>query len=132
MSACYIAGPMRGIPEYNYPAFMAAAEALRNNGWEPVYNPAELDIEQDDTDYTEFTIQDQKLHDTARAARRFCRRDTRVLHTLLFAENGDAIVMLPGWENSVGATTERSVAIWVKLAVMTIAEALSGRREEKA
>lgn len=120
---CYLAGPMRGIPEYNYPTFMWAAQLLRNSGW-VVFNPAEMDIEEDPVDYTEYTISDQKLHDTAANARRFARRDVRVLLEQLHAESGDAIVVLPGWEHSTGAQAEVAVARWVMLPVLTLGEAL--------
>lgn len=131
MRSCYLAGAMRGVPQYNYPAFMAGAEALRVQGWEPVYNPAAMDIEEDPIDYTERSIEDQRLFDTYSAARRFARRDVNVLLNKLHAEDGDAIVLLPGWEDSTGATAEVAVARWVGLRVYTIAEALSGRRESK-
>lgn len=36
----YIAGPMTGLPDFNYPLFNAAAAALRQAGFE-VVNPAE-------------------------------------------------------------------------------------------
>ena len=36
----YVAGPMTGLPELNYPAFNAAADRLRARGWH-VENPAE-------------------------------------------------------------------------------------------
>lgn len=36
----YIAGPMSGLPDNNYPAFNESAERLRNKGWH-VENPAE-------------------------------------------------------------------------------------------
>jgi len=36
----YIAGPMTGLPEFNYPAFNAAAEYLRSLGHH-VENPAD-------------------------------------------------------------------------------------------
>ena len=36
----YIAGPMTGMPDFNYPAFNAAAAALRADGHH-VENPAE-------------------------------------------------------------------------------------------
>lgn len=36
----YLCGPMTGLPEYNYPAFHAAAAELRAQGWR-VVNPAE-------------------------------------------------------------------------------------------
>jgi hypothetical protein len=38
----YIAGPMRGIPEFNFPAFRDMAFWLRNQG-HIVFNPAERD-----------------------------------------------------------------------------------------
>ena len=38
----YIAGPMRGVEEYNYPAFDRQAAALEKQGWQ-VINPAEMD-----------------------------------------------------------------------------------------
>lgn len=38
----YIAGPMTGLPEFNYPAFFKAADALRSAGFDPI-NPARMD-----------------------------------------------------------------------------------------
>lgn len=115
---CYIAGPMRGIPEYNYPAFMEAAERLRALGFE-VFNPAEMDIE-DTEDYAARTLQEQVIHDTAIAARHFARRDIDVILNDMKAEDGDFIVTLPEWKSSMGALAEVQVAQWVSLPIRTM------------
>lgn len=121
--ACYIAGPMRGIPEYNYPAFMDAERRLIIYGWK-VYNPASMDMDLDATDYPLRSLTEQKEHDDARSARHFAVRDLAILTRTLRAENGDAIVVLPGWNNSEGAVAEHAVARWVKLQLLTLQEAL--------
>lgn len=38
----YIAGPMRGLPDFNRAAFNAAAERLAAKGWQPV-NPVDIE-----------------------------------------------------------------------------------------
>jgi hypothetical protein len=110
---------MRGIPEYNYPAFMKAAKDLRALGW-TVYNPAEVDIKEDQVDYASRTIEEQKLYDTASAARRFARRDIDILLDILEEEKGDVIFVLPGWENSTGAQAEVALGKWVMLPIVPI------------
>ncbi len=112
---CYIAGPMRGRPEYNYPAFHAAAEALRLVGWY-VYNPAEMDMVRD------TGAQEYPAH--FRSLRRYAERDLGVIHGKLRGECGDAIVLLPGWETSAGAQAEHATAKWVNLRVLTLVQAL--------
>ena len=47
----YLAGPMSGIKDFNFPAFNEAAEHLRKLGYE-VFNPAEDDVERDGFDPT--------------------------------------------------------------------------------
>lgn len=78
----YIAGPMTGLPEFNYPAFFTAAEALAALGHEPI-NPAR----------EEGRVGCKSWLDYMRAA----IRDVA---------DADAIAMLPGWHNSRGAALE--------------------------
>jgi len=82
----YIAGPMTGLPEHNFPAFHAAAERLRQAGWE-VVNPAE-----------NFGGQTDLPRET------YLRADVALL------VDCDAVAMLSGWEDSRGAKIEYLLA----------------------
>lgn len=90
----YLAGPMRGIPDYNFPAFHAAAARLRAKGHE-VWSPAERD-EQDDG-FNPST-------DEAKPLRYY------MLYDLPAVLRSDAVAVLPGWERSTGAQLEIHVA----------------------
>lgn len=81
----YLAGPMTGIHDHNYPAFHAEAARLRAAGME-VINPAEINAVKPDT--------------WAAAM----RADIAALLTC------DGIVLMPGWEHSKGATLEYKIA----------------------
>jgi hypothetical protein len=81
----YIAGPMTGLADLNFPAFHAEAARLRALGHE-VINPAEINPDQHMT-----WLQCMR---TDIAALVFC----------------DAIQLLPGWQNSKGATLEHHIA----------------------
>lgn len=85
MNRVYLAGPMTGHPELNFPAFIEAAERLRDSGFE-VVNPVE--ICPDPT---------SKWEDCMRA-------DIAQLVTC------DRIALLPGWEKSRGASLEAHIA----------------------
>ena len=80
--AIYIAGPMTGIEDYNYPLFNQVAAELRQYGFF-VLNPAEALNGDQTLDY----------HQYMRSA----------IHLVLQAW---ALVLLPGWENSRGARLE--------------------------
>jgi len=86
LTRIYIAGPMTGIPEHNYPAFATAAAHLRALGHDAV-SPAEIN---------------DGLEAEGWAA--CMRRDLAQLATC------DAIWMLPGHERSRGATLELTIA----------------------
>lgn len=88
----YLAGPMTGLPDFNRPAFHAAAAALRSAGYE-VVNPAELDESEPITD-----------PDGTGAWERYMRRDIPHLCKC------DAVALLPGWTESQGAQLESLIA----------------------
>jgi hypothetical protein len=109
----YIAGKMRGVKLYNFPAFDAAAADLRSHGIE-VVSPAELDRAAgfdpvnlpDDWDWS--TLPEDF------ALRHAAERD---LSAILKC---DAIHLLPGWQESKGARAERAVAEWIGLGVFEL------------
>jgi Domain of unknown function (DUF4406)/Domain of unknown function (DUF6378) len=78
----YLSGPMTGIPEYNFPAFNAAAKKMREAGFD-VLNPAEL-----------F---DGKADRT---------REEYFRHDFKNVAECDIVLLLPDWEKSVGAVKE--------------------------
>lgn len=100
----YIAGPMTGYPEFNFPAFHAAAKKLRSEGW-IVFNPAEKDDEAD-LDPEAVKTGDAKLA----IEKGFDFREAYLWDIARVIE-GDAIYLLPGWEKSVGACGEAAVAL---------------------
>lgn len=99
----YVAGPMSGYKNWNFEAFDAAAADLRQRGYE-VINPVDLDR---DVGFDPATSSPEDFDLPAAI-----RRDVEALVTC------QAIVMLPGHENSKGATAERHVAQWVGIDVL--------------
>lgn len=90
----YLAGPMRGYENLNFPAFHAAAEKLREQG-HSVFCPAENDIGED--------------------LRRAFAMDTQWICLC-----ADGIALLPGWEESKGATAEHALATALGLKVILL------------
>lgn len=84
MKRIYIAGPMTGLPDLNFPAFHAEAARLRALGYE-VSNPAE--INPDPTAGWEACM----------------RADIAELVKC------DGVALLPGWERSRGASLEAHI-----------------------
>lgn len=104
----YLAGPMRGLPYYNFPAFDAARDALQAKGWD-VTSPADLDRAHGfdamrlppDTDWSRIP----KGFDLPACVRRDVDALTRC----------DALVFLPGdWTKSTGGKGEFAVALWAR------------------
>ncbi|KAF1021857.1 MAG: hypothetical protein GAK30_01546 [Paracidovorax wautersii] len=96
----YIAGPMTGLPDLNFPAFHAEAAQLRSLG-HTVINPAEINA------------------DPTTAWETCMRQDINQLITC------DRIHMLPGWTASRGAKLEHHIAKALGMLV-TLAENAEG------
>lgn len=115
----YLAGPMSGIPEFNYPAFHRVAANLRAFGYH-VFNPAERDIEVHGTDISCGNLSGSVAQ--AEADHGFCRRRALRDDTAWICEHADAIALLPGWEQSSGARAEKALAEALGLHIMMISD----------
>ena len=108
----YVAGPMTGLPDYNYPAFDGAAALLAERGY-PVENPAENEQLFKDRvsppHYTEYL----------RAG----------LAQLLRC---DGVATLEGWWNSGGARWEVQTAGMLGLEVRPVSEWLAMARDPES
>jgi hypothetical protein len=113
----YLAGPMLGRPEFNFPAFHHAAVALRAAGHE-VFSPAERDIERHDAD---ISVGNHSGDEEA-AARKY-GFDLRVAlgeDLAWICAHADAIALLPGWRESKGAGAEYAAAVALGLQVIEL------------
>lgn len=108
MKSIYIAGPMTGYPEFNFPAFFSAQTDWERSGWK-VFNPANKDEEVGVTTNSAYATGDaEALVKSGWSFKDAFKWDTdRVI-------DADAIYMLKGWEASVGARAEHSVAMAIK------------------
>lgn len=104
----YLAGPMRGLPNFNFPAFMAATKQLRKEGWD-VFSPAEEDNKRTGTDVSK----DSPIGDDTILSEKYgfdWRRTALSVDLKFICLEANAIAMLPGWETSKGAIAEISTA----------------------
>lgn len=94
----YIAGPMAGLPNDNFPAFFSAEKRLENEGWLPI-NPARFN-------YVFGSEISGKILDAV------CESERAAIPHL------DAIYLLKGWEKSKGTKRELLVALQHDLEVI--------------
>lgn len=99
----YVCGPMTGIPQFNYPAFFAAAEYLRGLG-HTVYSPVELDHPAVRKAALASKTGDlAELPDTHGS---IIGEDVK----LIASDRIGALACLPGWRHSTGALMETYTA----------------------
>ena len=101
MTRIYLAGPMTGLPDFNYPAFNAEAARLRALGYQ-VENPAE---------------------NTAPPCGKWEQYMRTAIRQMLTCS---MVALLPGWDQSRGATLECSLALELGLQVTPASTISSG------
>jgi nucleoside 2-deoxyribosyltransferase len=111
----YLAGPMRGYRDLNFPAFDAAAALLRARGHE-VFSPAERDRRVHGEDFGKGV---QPYLDPPGFVLREALRDDLAW----LCESAEAVVVLNGWNKSAGATSEYFVARAIGIPVYSESEA---------
>jgi hypothetical protein len=102
VKSIYLAGPMRGIPEFNFPAFHAAREMLRAQG-HTVFCPAENDIRRHGKDISK----DNPTGSVDMAVAEHAFDLGQAIHedlTFIAVGGCTTIAFLPGWEFSSGAS----------------------------
>jgi len=110
----YLAGPMRGIPDFNFPAFFAAEEKLKAAGYE-VFNPARRDVEKYGIEV--YASSNGKLEEINPNIQ-FSLREALEADSIFICRHAEAIALLPGWETSKGATAEKRLAEALNLEVI--------------
>lgn len=108
----YLAGPMTGIPEYNFPAFDMAAIRLRVYGHE-VFNPAENDRSKG-FDATGLTGYEQG-HTIAFDLRSALKDDLSWI-----CDHAEGLVVLPDAERSMGVAAEIALARALRIPVTSL------------
>lgn len=112
----YLAGPMQGYPEFNFPAFNTKTAELRAQGHE-VFNPAERDIERHGgVDISKGNTKGCLEHAVKNHG--FNLREALRDDLTYICTTADAICLLPGWENSKGARAEHATAVALGLKII--------------
>lgn len=116
MKRTYIAGPMSGIPHFNFSSFFEAAARLKAEGYE-VFNPAARDIERHGgVDISEGNL--TGCQNQAAKQHGFCLRTALAEDMDWICRHATAIAMLPGWERSNGSRAEHALAVALGLEIL--------------
>jgi hypothetical protein len=114
----YLAGPMRGYPNFNFPAFHQAAQMLRDAHY-TVFNPAERDASEFGN-VNSATGSEEEFAEKVGMTRLELARNCFLADTTWICKEADAIALLPGWEKSKGACAEKALAEALGLEVIVL------------
>jgi nucleoside 2-deoxyribosyltransferase len=114
----YLAGPMRGYPNFNRAAFANWADILRQKGHE-VFSPAEQSAK----------LFGEAVRDNAGGDEGQMGGDQMTTSRTVFSLDmqwiclhADAVALIPGWEKSKGATAEAAVGRALPIIVQPVEE----------
>ena len=108
----YLSGPMTGYEEMNYPAFFSAEDVLRAHGvMVDIFNPAKYEVEGDCSPGTDNWI------------------DLIVGDTMIISDSMYGLILLKGWEKSVGVKHEVSTARYRGTPIITMETAMLNSAE---
>jgi len=113
----YIAGPMRGHDDLNFPAFDAARDRGIALGYN-IISPADMDREHgiDPTDGP-CVAADEYDNLSPMILHGIVERDVGVIMSLR-PEREDGVAVLPGYQHSIGARAEVALASWLGLRIV--------------
>jgi hypothetical protein len=108
---------MRKLPDFNFPAFRYWTGVLREVGW-GIWSPHEHDesVGFDPSGMNGY----EDLADYG-----FDMREALAVDVSWIARNADAVLLLPGWETSLGVAAEIATARALGIPVLTVKEALA-------
>ena len=120
----YIAGPMRGKKNFNFPMFDAVAALYRRYG-HTVFNPAERDVKKHGKKISE---NEKGSLEVAEKQHGFSLRLALADDTAWICKQADGLVMLPGWRKSNGAKAEHALAKALGLRITYLNKKLKVKR----
>lgn len=123
----YIAGPMRGVKDYNFPAFFEAEADLEAMGHEPL-NPARRDV----AEYGEVMFVNDNGDPGQLEERGFNMRHALAADMRFITMAADGICLLPGWRSSTGATIEADLGRALGLEVHELSYWMDARDAPRA
>ena len=112
----YLAGPMRGYPEFNRAAFESWAHILRERGYE-VFSPAENSVK----------LFGDAVRKSAEGDEGRMGGDKMTIGRTVFSIDlqyiclhADAVALLDGWEKSKGAIAEHAAACALPIPALSV------------
>ena len=109
----YLAGPMSGLPQFNFPLFDEAATTLRSHGF-TIVSPAELDSEEVRSEALTYDDGNGVVERQLAGAFEIGNMtwgDALARDVKIVADECHGIILLPDWSTSRGARLEAFVGL---------------------